>query len=330
MTRYLVTVLLALALVPTVASADTVHLKTGGTIDGIVTEDGRDYVIEVPFGLIRVGKELVDSVDWKDTPLAEHKRRAAALADDDADGWEKLGRWAQRNGLPSLAEEDFRRAIEANPEHEAARRALDHEKVDGKWMTRDEAMASRGMIRVDGKWVSREAADLMKALAEAKALDAEARAAEARAREEEARAEHEAARAEQEARLAALRQQDLARQAARRRSYYDGYVYGYYPLRYSSVLYYPGTYVFPYAGAGDCHWGAPYSEVSDGHPVTIEQSGANTVWVHHSGGCFNDQHTILHSSDDGHVVEEQIVNGRQQLLHRTAPGADPNITIQHR
>ncbi len=335
MLRYLATAmasLLVLALLPNAAPADTVRLKTGGTIDGIVSEDGNDYVIEVAFGTMRVGKELVDSVEMKETPLAEHKRQAAALADDDADGWTKLGRWALRNDLPTLAEEDFVRAIEANPGHEAARKALGHEQIDGKWLTRDEAMAARGMIQLDGKWVSKEAADLMKALAEAKALEAEAREADARAREEEARAEREAQRAEQEARLAALREQEAQRQASRRRSYYDdsGFYYGgYYPYR-RSILYYPGTYYFPYGGTGGCHGGTPYSEVSDGHAVTIEQSGANTQWVHHSGGCANDQHSTIHSSDDGHIVEEQIVNGRQRLVHRTAPGADPDITLQHR
>ncbi|GEM_PF-4796801 len=324
--------LLVLALLSIAASADTVRLKTGGTIDGIVAEDGNDYVIEVPFGTMRVGKELVDSVEKKDTPFADHKRQAAALADDDAEGWTKLARWAQRNDLPTLAEEDFARAIEGNPDHEAARKALGHEKIDGKWLTHDEAMAARGMIRMDGKWVSKEAADLMKALAEAKALEAEAREAEARAREEEARAERESQRAEQETRLASLREQEAQRRASRRRSYYDDYgTYygGYYPYR-STVLFYPGRYYYPYGGSSGCHGGTPYYELSDGHGVTIEQSGGQTQWVHHSGGCYNDQHSTIHNSGDGHIVDEQIVNGRQQLLHRTAPGADPDIVIQHR
>lgn len=328
MSRYLVAGACVLTLLPVTVSADTVRLKTGGTIDGIVSEIGSDYVIEVPFGTMRVGKELVASVERRETPLAEHKRQAAALADDDADGWYKLGRWAQRNELPTLAEEDFRRAIQANPDHEAAHRALDHEKVEGKWLSRDEAMAARGMIRAEGKWVSKEAAELMKALAEAKALEAEAREAEARAREEEARAERAAARAEQERRRAELEEKEYLRREARRRSYDDYGYYGYSPYR--SVLYWPGTYVYPYQGKNGCHEGTPYHEVSDGHPVTIELSGSNTTWVHHRGGCYEDQHSTIHSSDDGHLVTETIVNGRQQLEHRTAPGSDPDITIRHR
>lgn len=318
-------VLAVLALVLPATQADTVRLRTGGTIDGIVTEDGGDYVIEVQYGTMRVGKELVDSVDRKETPLSEHKRRAAALAEDDADGWYKLGQWAQRSDLERLAQDDFARAVAIKPDHEAARAALGYEKVDGKWMTRDEVMASKGMVLVDGKWMSKEGAELMKALAEARALEAEAREAEARRQAEEARAERAALAAEQDKRIADLREQELQRQASRRRSYYDDYSYPY----GGQVLFYPGTYYYrnPYRG---CHNGTPYVNQSSGRPVTIERSGGQDVWVEHSGGCANDNHTQIHSDGDGHLVSEQIVNGRQVLVHQVAPGATPDIELEHR
>ncbi len=127
MLRYIATgraSLLVLALLSIAASADTMRLRNGGTLEGIISEDGDEYVVEVPFGTMRLGKEFVASIEKGGTPLAEHKRQVAALADDDADGWVKLGRWAQANRLPTLAEEDFRRAIEANPSHEAARKGI--------------------------------------------------------------------------------------------------------------------------------------------------------------------------------------------------------------
>ncbi len=325
-----IAVLAVLAIGLPAAQADTVRLRTGGTIEGIVTEDGGDYVIEVQYGTMRVGKELVDSVEKKETPLSEHKRRAAAIAEDDADGWQKLGQWAQRNDLGRVARDDFAHVIALKPDHEAARAALGYEKTDGKWLTHDEVMASKGMVLVDGKWISKEGAGLMKALAEAKALDAEAREAEARRQAVEAQAEREAQQAEQDKRIADLREQELQRQAARRRSYASYYDNGFYPYSYGSVLFYPGTYYYGYPYNRGCHRGTPYVDQLTGRSTTIERSGGQEIWVEHSGGCGNDQHTQVHSDGDGHLVSEQTVNGRQELVHQTAPGATPDINLQHR
>ncbi len=307
-------VLAVLAMVLPAAQADTVRLKTGGTIDGIVTEEGSAYVIEVQFGTMRVDKALVDSIERKETPLGEHRKRAAAIAIDDADGWWKLGQWARRNDLDLLAEDDFKYLIGLQPDHEAARAALGYERVNGDWLTHDEAMAAKGMVRVSGKWVAKEAAQLMKALAEANALEAKARDAEVQALAEEARAKREVARAEQEERRA-----DLQVRASRRRSFY-GYGYG-------RVSYSPWTNHLHYNNGG--HGGTPYFAPADGHAVSIDVSNGEDLWVHHSGGGM-DQHTVIHRSSDGHQVTEQIVNGQQQLGHRASSTAPTDLTMQHR
>ncbi len=190
-----VTLLLILLLV-TAASADTVRLRTGGTIEGIARDTGETIVVETQYGTMEVGKELVSSVEWKRTPITEHKERASLLPGTDWEGWLALGRWADGQGLEALAKEDYERVIEIDPENPSARAALGHEKVGGRWMTRDEAMAARGHVRFEGVWMTPEAAAAAKAQREQQ--EAERRVVEEQWRVERERAELDAAIARME------------------------------------------------------------------------------------------------------------------------------------
>jgi hypothetical protein len=59
-----------------------------------------------------------------------------------------------------------------------AHRALGHERVGDQWMTRDEAMASRGYVNFEGRWVSPQERDLVLAAREQNRLKAAARKVE--------------------------------------------------------------------------------------------------------------------------------------------------------
>lgn len=190
---------------------DVVHLKNGGAVEGIVTEEGDWYSVQTTYGVSKIRKADVAKVDWVKSPLAEYRERASALKGDDVVEWFELGRWAQKEGLTPQAEEAFRNVLAAEPDHQQAREALGYVFEAGRWITRDEQMAAKGWIQVEGKWISPEAAKLQRALAEKEAIEAEASRAEALAREAEARAREAEALA---ARAAQLAQAEAAKAAA--------------------------------------------------------------------------------------------------------------------
>lgn len=63
------------------------------------------------------------------------KRSKPETADDHV----RLGYWCARKGLKQLAEEHFRRALDLDPDHEGARRGLGMRKIDGRWVSPEEA-----------------------------------------------------------------------------------------------------------------------------------------------------------------------------------------------
>ena len=63
-----------------------------------------------------------------------------------------VGGWC-RTQIDRAAAGTFRRVIELEPNHAAARRALGYSQVNGKWTTQKEAMEEQGYVRKNGKWM---------------------------------------------------------------------------------------------------------------------------------------------------------------------------------
>ena len=188
------------------ASADILYLDTGGRIEGRIVERTSDTVtIELGAGTMSLDLSTIVKIEEGRSLLDDYDERAAALADDDIDGWLALGDWAAARGLGSRSRSAFERVLALDPENAAANEALGRVEVDGRWLSREDAYLARGYIRFEGKWMlpEQQAAienqrleDAVAAEARARAREAEARAraAEARAREAEARAADDAGR----------------------------------------------------------------------------------------------------------------------------------------
>ena len=69
--------------------------------------------------------------------------------------WE-LAEWCKQNKLTAQRKVHLQRVIALDPEHEEARRALGYQRVDGKWMTRDERMLKQGYVKYRGEWLTPE------------------------------------------------------------------------------------------------------------------------------------------------------------------------------
>src|SRR5262245_28955389 len=93
------------------------------------------------------------------TARPESQRRIAALATLDAAAAYRLGLDLAAEGRDDLAKKAYERAVAAEPDHLAARRALGFERVDGRWLAGDALRRARGFVPVRGTWRLAEEVD---------------------------------------------------------------------------------------------------------------------------------------------------------------------------
>jgi hypothetical protein len=194
------------------ALADIVYLTNGGTIEGKVTQRDGKVIIEQPNGVIVIPASRVERIERKPCDLEVFEGLRAGVdvkAPGAAERFVELARWCQQHKMENQARDCYRRALDFDPDHAAARAALGFTRHEGRWLTEDELAQARGMVRHGDAWVTPEAkADLVRLQAEKEAAKARAQADRARAEADRARAE--AAQAEAEAAAARSRYYDLS------------------------------------------------------------------------------------------------------------------------
>jgi HEAT repeat protein len=171
-----------LALYARPVSADLVKLKSGGElrgvfVDKVVTAPGRGSNVPVRVetltgGIITVSHEDVAFLAKRNRNLEEYEWRSRLAPQTVAAHWE-LQEWCKQRGMKKERDEELQQIVGLDPENEAARRLLGHIRQDGKWMSRDEAMAAKGYVKHKGKYVFPQEV----ALLEASALHKEAETA---------------------------------------------------------------------------------------------------------------------------------------------------------
>ncbi len=116
------------------ALADVVHLKSGRTLEGEVTDKGDEVEVKLKYGTTTIKKEEIDHIEKVQTPADVYAERAAALKPDDADGHLQLARWCRGQGLEEEARAALLKAVDIDPDHAQARADLGHLKVDDAWV----------------------------------------------------------------------------------------------------------------------------------------------------------------------------------------------------
>jgi hypothetical protein len=86
-------------------------------------------------------------------PRARYDRAVKALAEGDVEGHYRLALRLQEEGAPDLARRELLSVVRLDPDHLASRRALGQEKVDGEWVSREEAYRRRGLVLYGGRWL---------------------------------------------------------------------------------------------------------------------------------------------------------------------------------
>jgi hypothetical protein len=183
------------------ARADQVLLRGGGVVNGeIIGQTAAGLVLEVGPGRMTLPMSRVERVVTGTGDLTAYRQRAARLGGDDVPGWLALARWAAERDLLTQAREAYERVLAVDPGNGAANAALGRVRLDGRWVSREDAYRAQGLVPFEGAWVhpAERAAILDERAVEARGRERAAEA-EARAREAEARArvaEAEARRAE--------------------------------------------------------------------------------------------------------------------------------------
>lgn len=122
------------AIAPVTASADILHLKNGGAVEGQVLEaDDQAYRVRTAIGIVSVPAESVERVEKTDTPLGEYDRRLADTPDT-ADGWFALAQWCEQHGLTAARTRHLKRVLELDADHAGARAALGYVRVGDVWV----------------------------------------------------------------------------------------------------------------------------------------------------------------------------------------------------
>jgi hypothetical protein len=136
------------------ARADIFQLADGGEIAGTLVERGADdeYVVQTKLGgRITLAEKQVKDVVRQNPQRTEYESRSRALPDTVA-AHRAMAAWCKEHQLPELADHHLKRILELDPQDEQARTSLGYQQHQGRWFTRDDIMAARGMRFYDGAY----------------------------------------------------------------------------------------------------------------------------------------------------------------------------------
>ena len=146
--------------------ADVLRLKNGGELRGrvvtaVTRTPGERIVVETLCGaLVEVDGDTVAFIARRSLVVEEYETRARRAEDTVAGQWE-LAEWGRTHRLIRQRDRHLRRVVELEPDHQKAHRALKHTLRDGRWMSREEYMESRGLVRYRGRYVTPQEKEIL-------------------------------------------------------------------------------------------------------------------------------------------------------------------------
>jgi hypothetical protein len=149
------TIVFALA---TTTSADVMTLRNGGEIRGEFVNDSlapKSIAVSirtVTGAEVTVQRSEIKSITRRRLVYEEYELRRRQAADDVAAQWE-LSEWCRVNELRDRRQTHLRRVLDFEPDHAEARKALGYTFQEGKWVTHDDVMTSRGYVKYKGRYV---------------------------------------------------------------------------------------------------------------------------------------------------------------------------------
>jgi len=162
------TILAALVLtLPLAARAEVFVLTNGGRVTGELLNPEQSprttFDVKTPSGIrLSLEKAQVQQV-LKPAPAEIELETLRATVPDTVESQWKLQEWCQQRGLSAARKEILQHILELDPNHSEARRVLGFNQVDGKWVTRDDLMKSRGYVLFRGRWLTPQEIEVLEA-----------------------------------------------------------------------------------------------------------------------------------------------------------------------
>jgi hypothetical protein len=156
---------------------DVFELKNGGRIDGQLVaaadKDKSRYEIDLAAGgRVSIERSQVVRIDTTSASEAEHQKLARSSPDTVEAHW-KMVEWCRKRKLVAPMKQHLARILELDPNDEKARVASGFRQENGEWMTRDDVMASRGMVLYEGQYVTPQHVELLERQKQAKTIEAD-------------------------------------------------------------------------------------------------------------------------------------------------------------
>ena len=148
-------------LAATNANADLIKLSNGGEIRGKIQRRAKDadpnrIVIETLTGAeVVVELNQIQFVTQRRLVIEEYETRKK-LIKNTLEGHLEFADWCRRKRLQQQRVFHLQRVLEFDPDYAQAHYGLGHTKRDGKWMSRDEVMKSKGLVKHKGKYITPE------------------------------------------------------------------------------------------------------------------------------------------------------------------------------
>ena len=157
-----------------IARGDTFELDNGGRVDGKMLDEGKtdvSVVVETPDGArLTIHRSQIAHVESMSDEEVQYEA-LARTSPDTVDAHWKLAQWCRDHDMRSESDEHLERVLQLDPDHAEARRLLGYRQENGQWMSRDEVMASRGMVRYEGRYVTRQHVELLERAKESRESD---------------------------------------------------------------------------------------------------------------------------------------------------------------
>ena len=137
-----------------------ITLKNGNTIEGLwVSETDKAVAVSIGSGKVWVEKSEIASLEFVNNALQQFQEKLAQTDLKDAKALWLLSLWARTRNIEACSRKAAALVIAVDPDHAPARQYLGYELIDGKWLTRDQAMMSRGYVKHNGEWITKSELD---------------------------------------------------------------------------------------------------------------------------------------------------------------------------
>lgn len=138
--------------------ADVIRLHHGGEVRGHLEETTTNaeapLVIRMLSGaVVKLERAEADFVERRSLVIEEYLSRNRRIEPSVESHWQ-LAEWCRQHLLKDQRSEQLELLLQIDPDHADARRLLGYVQHHGKWILREEMMASRGYVKHKNKWIT--------------------------------------------------------------------------------------------------------------------------------------------------------------------------------